>query len=120
MKKYSPRQQTLSVDGRKVPQGNQESGSQYWERIKALRKHDIVLTCEECGHCDTDVHEVPTYSQVLGRDTTAYLCDDIYHCLKRQDNAQKEGGKHWQGRSKPRWCKQADTAVLNTAKAARL
>jgi len=35
--KYSPRQQTLTVGGKKVSQDPKESRSQYWERIKNLR-----------------------------------------------------------------------------------
>ena len=38
MRKYSPRQQTLTVDGKKVKQLDKESRSQYWDRIKKLRQ----------------------------------------------------------------------------------
>ncbi|MDD4873352.1 MAG: hypothetical protein PHE15_00015 [Dehalococcoidales bacterium] len=43
-----------------------------------------VETCEVCGHRGSDVHEYPTYSNVLGRDTTEYQCDDIDACLNRK------------------------------------
>ena len=43
-----------------------------------------VETCEVCGHTGSDVHEYPTYSNVLGRDTTEYQCDDINACLNRK------------------------------------
>ena len=46
-------------------------------------KGNITRTCEVCGHTGTDVHEYPTYSHSLGRDTTQYQCDDIDACLER-------------------------------------
>ena len=39
--KYSPRQKTLTVNGKKVKQLPKESDSQYWERIKELRKTSL-------------------------------------------------------------------------------
>jgi len=48
--------------------------------IKIGKKH----TCRICGHEGVDVHEYPTYSQVLGRDTTEYQCDDITACLDKK------------------------------------
>jgi ASC-1-like (ASCH) protein len=41
-------------------------------------------TCEVCGHQGVDVHEYPTYSAVLNRDTSEYQCDDIDACLNRK------------------------------------
>ncbi len=38
MRKYSPRQETLTVHGKKVKQSPKESRAQYWERIKTLRE----------------------------------------------------------------------------------
>jgi len=49
-----------------------------------VTKTDNVHTCLVCGHTGTDVHEYPTYSKVLGRDTTEYQCDDIEDCLVRK------------------------------------
>jgi hypothetical protein len=43
-----------------------------------------VEACEVCGHRGVDVHEYPTYSQVLKRDTTEMQCDDINACLNRK------------------------------------
>jgi hypothetical protein len=43
-----------------------------------------VETCEVCGFRGTDVHEYPTYSNVLGRDTTEFQCKDITACLNRK------------------------------------
>ena len=47
-------------------------------------------TCEVCGHTGTDVHEYPTYSRVLGRDTTEYQCDNIDTCLDRKYGVDKQ------------------------------
>ncbi len=38
MRRYSPRQRTLTVNGKKVKQKPHESGSQYWARIEKLRR----------------------------------------------------------------------------------
>jgi len=35
--RYSPRQKTLTVKGKKVKQKPKESRAQYWERIERLR-----------------------------------------------------------------------------------
>jgi len=43
-----------------------------------------MIKCEVCGYEGEDVHEYPTYSKVLGRDTTEYQCDDITACLDRK------------------------------------
>ncbi len=60
---------------------------------KALRKREIILTCEACGHTGTTVRETPTYSPVLGRDTTAYLCTDITTCLTRSGRKPTRSGR---------------------------
>lgn len=43
-----------------------------------------LRVCEVCGRIETGIHEYPTYSRVLGRDTTEYQCDDIDACLNRK------------------------------------
>jgi hypothetical protein len=40
--RYSPRQQTLTVNGKKIKQNPDESRSQYWARIKEL-EHPSLL-----------------------------------------------------------------------------
>ncbi|KKN64727.1 hypothetical protein LCGC14_0488590 [marine sediment metagenome] len=42
-------------------------------------------TCSVCFHKGNDVHEYPTYSQELQRDTTDYFCKDEEECLKRKE-----------------------------------
>ncbi len=50
---------------------------------KATQVHAIIRTCSVCKHRGSDVHELPTYSCTLKRDTTDYFCDDIGACLDR-------------------------------------
>ena len=49
-----------------------------------VTKIDNVHTCSVCGHAGQDVHEYPTYSKALGRDTIEYQCEDIAACLDRK------------------------------------
>lgn len=57
MKKYSPRQKTLTVNGKKIKQGKNESRSMYWERIKSLQQEQPYIAgtdgCE-CNHVYED------------------------------------------------------------------
>jgi len=48
-----------------------------------------VKTCEVCGMTSRNIHEYPTYSKVLGRDTTEYQCDEINECLGRKYKEEK-------------------------------
>ena len=45
-----------------------------------------IRTCQVCGHEGIHIHEYPTYSNVLKRDTTELQCDDITACLDRKYN----------------------------------
>ena len=55
-----------------------------WIDMVTLTKPDNIHTCSVCGRTGIDVHEYPTYDKALGRDSTAWQCDDIETCLDRK------------------------------------